>query len=106
MEQGPYEFQRTRSRLHRSQRVRRRTENSATQPFLASKNLNQVTAAAHCGCNCALSRGLFFAAKFWAAIRRAFFEIRCPQMGDRMAEEKEGQGQGHKYDARSEEHTS
>ena len=60
MEQGPYEFQRTRPRLHRSQRVRRRTEKSATQPFLASKNLNQVVAAALLRCLAVRLRCKFF----------------------------------------------
>ena len=68
MEQGPYEFQSTRSRLHWSQRVRRRTEKSATQPFLASKNLNQVTATSLVRCLAVCLR-----CKFSAAIRRARF---------------------------------
>ena len=51
MEQGPYEFPtHALARAFGAKGLRRRTEKSATQPFLASKNLNQVTAAALVRC--------------------------------------------------------
>jgi len=54
MEQGPYEFPtHALARAFGAKGLRRRTEKSATQPFLASKNWNQVIAEPR---YCAVSR--------------------------------------------------
>ena len=51
MEQGPYEFPTHALALaFGAKGLRRRTEKSAPQPFLAAKNLNQVTATALVRC--------------------------------------------------------